>query len=120
MAESQDVQKEQADARGRGNLWNFEVGDKVLLNAKNLPTHAVSVVFKTKISPRFIGPFTVVAKKGLAYTLNLPSKMRTHPVFYVGLLKPYRDPSCVSSEELAPAKHTPEAGDMEPGHRRPR
>ncbi|POM71570.1 Pol protein [Phytophthora palmivora] len=93
MAESQDVQKEQADARGRRNVWNFEVGDLVLLNAKNLPTHAVSAVFKTKLRPRFIGPFKVVAKKDLAYTLHLPKKMHTHPVFYVGLLKPYRDPS---------------------------
>ncbi|POM71257.1 Hypothetical protein PHPALM_12194 [Phytophthora palmivora] len=75
MAESQDVQKEQADARGRRNVWHFEVGDL------------------TKLRPRFIGPFKVVAKKGLAYTLNLPKKMHTHPVFYVGLLKPYRDPS---------------------------
>ncbi|POM60411.1 LOW QUALITY PROTEIN: Pol protein [Phytophthora palmivora] len=81
MAECQDVQKEQADARGRRNVWNFEVGDLVLLNAKNLPTHAVSAVFKAKLRPRFIGPFKVVAKKGLAYTLNLPKKMRTHPVF---------------------------------------
>ncbi|POM80195.1 Pro-Pol protein [Phytophthora palmivora] len=55
-----------------------------------------SAVFKTKLRPRFIGPFKVVAKKGLAYTLNLPKKMRTHPVFYVGLLKPYRDPSQVN------------------------
>jgi hypothetical protein len=62
----------------------------------------VSAVFKTKLRPRFVGPFTVVAKKGLAYTLNLPKKMRTHPVFYVGLLKPYHDPSHVSSDELAP------------------
>ncbi|KAE9011572.1 hypothetical protein PR001_g15879 [Phytophthora rubi] len=104
MAESQDVQKEQADARGRGNVENFEVGDLVLLHAKNLPTHAVSAVFKTKLRPRFIGPFKVVAKKGLAYTLNLPKKMRTHPVFYVGLLKPYRDPSLVSAEALAPTR----------------
>ncbi|POM67057.1 Pol protein [Phytophthora palmivora] len=69
------------------------VGDLVLLNTKNLPTHAVSAVFKTKLRPRFIGPFKVVAKKGLAYTLNLPKKVCTHPVFYVGLLKSYRDPS---------------------------
>jgi hypothetical protein len=39
----------------------------VLLNAKNLPTHAVSAIFKTKLRPRFVGPFTVVAKKDLAY-----------------------------------------------------
>ena len=71
-----------------------------MLNAKNLPTNLVSAVFKTKLRPRFIGPFTVVAKKGLAYTLNLPSKLRTHPVFYVGLLKPYRDPSHVDLKAL--------------------
>ena len=52
--------------------------------------------------PRFIGPFTVIAKKGLAYKLNLPRNLRTHPVFYVGLLKPYRDPSQVNLEALAP------------------
>ncbi|KAG2815379.1 hypothetical protein PC113_g23215 [Phytophthora cactorum] len=74
MAESQDLQKEYADALDR-----------------------VSVVFKTKLRPRFIGPFQVAAKKGLAYTLNLPKKMRTHPVFYVGLLKPYQDPAQVST-----------------------
>ena len=62
----------------------------------------MSAVFKTKLRPRFIGPFTVVAKKGLAYTLNLPRKLRTHPVFYVGMLKPYRDPSHVDSRALAP------------------
>ncbi|GMF52220.1 unnamed protein product [Phytophthora fragariaefolia] len=72
MVESQDKQKNYADAKGRSNVNCYEVGDLVLLNAKNLPTHAVSVVFKTKLRPRFIGPFKVAAKKGLAYTLNLP------------------------------------------------
>ncbi|KAG3136055.1 hypothetical protein PI126_g17987 [Phytophthora idaei] len=104
MAESQDLQKEYADAQGRGNVERFEVGDLVLSNAKNLPTNAVSKVFKTKLRPSFIGPFEVVAKKGLAYTLNLPKKMRTHPVFYVGLLKPYQDPAQVSVEALAPGR----------------
>ena len=62
----------------------------------------MSAVFKTDLRPRFIGPFTVTAKKGLAYTLNLPRKLRTHPVFYVGLLKPYRDPSHVNLEAHVP------------------
>ncbi|KAG3196611.1 hypothetical protein PC128_g7494 [Phytophthora cactorum] len=96
MAESQDLQKEYADVQGRGNVERFEVG--------GLPTHAVSAVFKTKLRPRFIGPFKVVAKKGLAYTLNLLKKMRTHPVFYVGLFKPYQDPAQVSVEALAPGR----------------
>ena len=102
MAESQDKQKEQADAKGRNWIMSYKVGDQVLLNAKNLPTNLVSAVFKTKLRPRFIGPFTVMAKKGLAYTLNLPHKLRAHPVFYVGLLKPYRNPSHVDLEALAP------------------
>ena len=101
MADSQDKQKIQADAKGRGCIKSYQVGDQVLLNAKNLPTKVVSAVYKTKLRPRYIGPFTVVAKKGLAYTLNLPHKLRTHPVFYVGLLKPYHDPSQVDWEALA-------------------
>ncbi|GMF61372.1 unnamed protein product [Phytophthora fragariaefolia] len=72
MAESQDEQKEHADAKGRSNVNCYEVGDLVLLNAMNLPTHAVSAVFKTKLRPRFIGPFKVVAEKGLARTLTRP------------------------------------------------
>ena len=84
MTDSQDKQKEQADAKSRSCIFSYKVGDQVLLNAKNLPTNLVSAVLKTKVRPRFIGPFTVVTKKGLAYTLNLPRKLRTHPVFYVG------------------------------------
>ncbi|GMF37901.1 unnamed protein product [Phytophthora fragariaefolia] len=100
MAESQDKQKEHADARGRNNLASYSVGDLVLLNAKHLPTHAVPAVFKTKLRPRYIRPFEVVVKKGLMYTRNLPQKMQTHPVFYVGLPKPYQDPARVRLEDL--------------------
>ena len=69
-----------------------------------LSTNVVSAVYKTKLHSRFIEPFTVVTKKGLEYTLNLPRKLRTHPVFYDGILKPYRDPSHVNVEALAPRK----------------
>ena len=34
MDDSQDEQKEQADAKGRGYIDSYEVGDQVLLNAK--------------------------------------------------------------------------------------
>ncbi|GMF50673.1 unnamed protein product [Phytophthora fragariaefolia] len=131
MAESQDKQKEHADAKGRSNVNCYEVGDLVLLNAKNLPTYAVSAVFKTKLRPRIIGPFKVVTKKGQAYTLNLPKKMRTHPVFYVGLFKPYLDPARVrfgdlgsraspmhlepesSSQQEVPRRQSPDSGPAE-------
>ncbi|GMF49850.1 unnamed protein product [Phytophthora fragariaefolia] len=88
MAESQDKQKEHADAKGRSNVNCYEVGDLVLLNTKKLPTHAVSAGFKTKLCPRFIGPFKVVTKK-----------MRSRPVFYVGLLKPYLDPARLAASD---------------------
>ena len=38
MADSKNKKKEQADAKGRGCIDSYEVGDQVLLNAKNLPT----------------------------------------------------------------------------------
>ena len=76
----------------------------------------MSAVVNTKLRPRLIGPFTVTAKKGLAYTLNLPRKLRTHPLFYVGLLKPYRDPSQVDQEALAARKLAlPQAAASESG-----
>ena len=57
MAGSQDKQKEQADAKGRSCIESYEIGDQVLLNAKNLPKNVVSAVFKTRLRPRFIGHF---------------------------------------------------------------
>ena len=86
LAGSHHKQKAQAYAKGRGCIDSYEVGDQVLLNAKNLPTSVVSAVFKTKLRPCFIGPFRVIAKKGLAYTLKIPRKLHAQPFFYVGLL----------------------------------
>ena len=71
MADNQDKQKEQADAKGRSCIESYVVGDQVLINAKYLHTNVVSDVFKTKLRPRFTVPLTVVANKGLVYTLNL-------------------------------------------------
>ncbi|GMF16806.1 unnamed protein product [Phytophthora fragariaefolia] len=90
MAAAHDTQKEQRDRQGRKNTQVFQLGDQILLNAKNLPTPAVSAVGSTKLQPRFVGSFTVIGVHDHAYTLNLPSSMATHPTFYVGLLKPYR------------------------------
>ena len=42
-------------------------------------------VLKTKLCPQFIGLFTSVTKKILAYTLYNPRKLRTYPVLYPGL-----------------------------------
>ena len=107
MADSQDKQKEQADGKCRGCIDSYEAGDQVLLNTKNLPTTVVSSVSKTKLRQRFTGPFTVIAKKVIAYTLNIPRKLHTQPVSYVVLLKPYHYPYLVNRKALAPKGGTP-------------
>ncbi|POM61668.1 Pol protein [Phytophthora palmivora] len=76
MASAQDSQKEYSDKHGRGNL-----------NTKNLPLKVVSPVESNKLKHRFIGPFAVLARRGAAYTIDLPKSMAMHPTFY-----PYHDP----------------------------
>jgi hypothetical protein len=89
IAEAVDRQKRNADRHGRANLNTFKIGDKVLLSTATLPEHAVSCLGSSKLLPKYVGPFTVVHKRGDAYTLDLPTRMRTHPTFYVGRLRPF-------------------------------
>ena len=89
IAMAQDLQKEYADKRGRKNKQVYKVGDLVLLSTANLPEHSVSNLKSPKLLPRFIGPFKVVKCNGDAYTLDIPTRMRLHPTFYVGRLKSY-------------------------------
>ena len=96
-----DKQKEQADKKGRKNKNIFTVGSLVLLSTALLPTHAISNLGSNKLLPRYIGPFKVLKKKGDAYTIDLPTSMRTHPTFYVGRLKEYIRYSPSSSRLLA-------------------
>ena len=65
----------------------FEVGDRVLLNTKNLKFKGLE---SRKLLPRFIGPFTVEERVGnVSYKLSLPDTMRVHPVFHVELLRQF-------------------------------
>ena len=41
--------------------------------------------------PRYIGPYSVVANVGATVKSELPPSSRIHPVFYVSLVKPYKD-----------------------------
>ncbi|GMF31590.1 unnamed protein product [Phytophthora fragariaefolia] len=123
MAAAQARQKENSDRHGRAKTQVFQVGDQVLLNAKNLSISAVSALVSTKLRLRFIGPFTVIGVHGHAYTLDLPSDMATHPTFYVGLLKPYHpavaidpsgsDPSSIDGGHSPPLPAVPPS--QEPG-----
>lgn len=90
IASAADRQKANTDKNGRVNDLSFNLGEQVMLSTDNLPEHAVSVEGSSKLLPKFIGPFRIVKRNGEAYTLDLPSVMRTHPTFYVGRLRPYR------------------------------
>ncbi|GMF46262.1 unnamed protein product [Phytophthora fragariaefolia] len=102
IAASVDRQKLNADNNGRGSTNEFKAGSLVLLATQNLAKHAASDFGAIKLAPRLIGPFTVLAKHGNAYTLAIPSSMRLHPTFYVGRLKPYAQHESPSLGDSAP------------------
>jgi hypothetical protein len=85
---AQSRQKNYADVR-RWDL-EFAVGDQVLLRVS--PTRGV-VRFGVsgKLSPRYIGPFSILASVGsLAYRLQFPESMaRVHPVFHFSMFRKY-------------------------------
>ncbi|GKD95436.1 putative reverse transcriptase domain-containing protein [Tanacetum coccineum] len=66
----------------------FEVGDKVLLKVSPWKG-AVRFRKHKKLSPRYIGPFKILARLGpIAYTLELPKELKgIHNTFYVSNLK---------------------------------
>uniref|UniRef100_A0AAV1TTA0 Chromo domain-containing protein n=1 Tax=Peronospora matthiolae TaxID=2874970 RepID=A0AAV1TTA0_9STRA len=89
IADALDRQKRNADKHGRAHVLSFDEGDLVLLSTVNLPKNAVTKVGSSKLLPRYIGTIRVLRRMGNAYTIELPRKMRTHPTFYVGRLRPY-------------------------------
>lgn len=71
----------------RGKKPDYQVGDQVMLDGRNLTLLTPS----RKLSNRNLGPFKVIKKHGeLNYELELPPRLKIHPVFYAGLLIPYR------------------------------
>jgi hypothetical protein len=95
IKEAQDRQKSYADAHRVE--CSYEVGDRVLLWVK---PHKSSINFGkgAKISPRFVGPFEIVERKGpVAYRLALTDSFRCmHDVFHVSVLRHYiSDPTHV-------------------------
>ncbi|GJY34725.1 reverse transcriptase domain-containing protein [Tanacetum coccineum] len=80
-----DRQKSYADRRTKP--LEFEVGDVVLLKVS--PWKGVVHFGKRgKLSPRYIGPFKILARVGLvAYTLELPEELKgIHSTFHVSNL----------------------------------
>ena len=86
---AQSRQKSYADKRRRP--LEFEVGDHVFLKVS--PVTGVGRTLKRrKLSPRYVGPFEILAKRGpVAYQLALPPNLsKLHDVFHVSQLKKYQ------------------------------
>ncbi|GJX33751.1 hypothetical protein Tco_0245308, partial [Tanacetum coccineum] len=87
-------QKSYADRRLKP--LEFEVGDMVLLKVS--PWKGVVHFEKRgKLSPRYIGPFKIIARVGpVAYTLEFPEELKgIHSTFHVSNLK-----NCLAEGEV--------------------
>ena len=85
--------KKWADKKGCPR--EFQAGDLVLVKMYN---HARLCGRHRALIRRYEGPFPILKKVGAqAYKIELPPKLKYHPVFRVSLLKPYHgdheDPS---------------------------
>ena len=66
----------------------FKPGDFVYLKLQPFRQMSVRVRGNKKLSPRFYGPFHILARVGkVAYRLELLPHSRLHPVFHVSQLK---------------------------------
>ncbi|KGM92045.1 uncharacterized protein PADG_11836 [Paracoccidioides brasiliensis Pb18] len=71
----------------KDNPHEFNVGDQVYLNTKNLKTRRPN----KKLDSKFAGPFQIRAKIGpQSYQLDLPRHFQIHDVFHISLLKPHK------------------------------
>lgn len=73
--------------KGKQEHPKYEIGDLVMLNAKNIRTKRPT----RKLAPKLYGPFKILEKIGkISYRLELQSRWRIHNVFHASLLEPYR------------------------------
>ncbi|KAF8754650.1 hypothetical protein RHS01_05816 [Rhizoctonia solani] len=91
--------KSQMVAGEAGSPTEFEVGEEVWLDAKNVKLKTLS----PKLTEQQLGPFKVTEKiSDRAYRLELPPTMQIHNVFYVGLLSKVKQDSNQAFENCLP------------------
>jgi transposase InsO family protein len=99
LQEAQEAQKEYADQRRKGPTEDYQEGNKVWLNSKNIKTRRPC----KKLDHKFFGPFEIEKILGPnVFRLKLPKNMKIHPVFHVSLLKPYKLSKIQGREQLPP------------------
>ena len=87
---AQERQKEYADKKRREE--EFEEGNKVLLSTRNITSQVDKLRPIPKLSLWFIGPYKIIKKLSpLVYKLEFPYTLQIHPVFYISLLKKYKE-----------------------------
>ena len=95
LKEAQDRQKSYVNAHRVDRT--YEVVDRVFLRVRPQKS-SIRFGKRKKLSPRFVGPFEILEKKGtMAYRLALPPSLtRMHHVFHVFISRHYiSDPSHV-------------------------
>jgi hypothetical protein len=81
-------ERQRAHANRHRRPEQFQVGDMVYLSTKNISVAKINNRPSSKLEPKYIGPFPVVAViNDNAYKLKLPENMKCHDTFNVDLLK---------------------------------
>ncbi|KAF3774859.1 hypothetical protein EJ110_NYTH52125 [Nymphaea thermarum] len=84
----------------------FSVGDYVWL--KRLPFKQKSLLWHSKLLPKYYGPYQVLQRVGkAAYRIALPPAAQVHPVFHMTRLKPHRGPLPRNVEHIPNQQPTP-------------